>query len=241
VNAAGAAPHAETVRVEADDAPTTAGVEGRIPVVAREAATKLEVDTDGTDAELTDLAVEDDFAGRLYDAPLSGPDAVYVHRGGAYTTEVRDDDDEVGAFRTNPGEESRVRIEEPRTGKTPLAEYLADVAAETSAAVAAEADDDDDDDHDQGGGQDGSSGVTGLVNALEAVAEAARRAAERAESGDGQGADRSLETVQQRLETVATRLEDARDDLPESLGRAVDRRLEQSRRRSDQARAAEKL
>ena len=249
VNAAGAAPHAETVSVaDDDDGPTAAGVEGKVPLVARESATKLEVDTEGTDAELTDLAVEDDFAGRLYDAPLSGPDAVYVHRGGAYTTEVRDADDEVGAFRTNPGEESRVRIEEPRTGKTPLAEYLADVAAETSAAVAAAADDDDDSDDDTpsggaggDGGGGGSAGVEGLVNALNAVAEAARRAAERADAGNGEGANRSLETVQQRLETVASRLEEARGELPESLGRAVGHRLEQSRRRSEQARAAEKL
>jgi len=240
VNAAGTAPHAEMVRVGGEDeGPTRAGVDGEVPLVARQDATKLEVDTEGTDAELTDLAVEDDFAGRLYDAPLSGPDAVYVHRGGAYTTEVRDADDEVGAFRTNPDEESRVRIEEPRTGKASLAGYLADVATETSAAVTAAAEDDDTDT--PGGGPDGAAGVDGLVNALDAVAEAARRAAERADAGNGDGAERSLETVQQRLETVATRLEDARGELPETLGRAVSRRLEQSRRRSEQARAAEKL
>jgi hypothetical protein len=32
-------------------------------------------------------------AGQLYDAPLSGSDAVYVHEGGAFTTELRDTDD----------------------------------------------------------------------------------------------------------------------------------------------------
>jgi hypothetical protein len=243
VNAAGAAPHAETVRVDGDEGTTSAGVGGEVPLVAREAATKLEVDTEGTDAELTDLAVEDDFAGRLYDAPLSGPDAVYVHRGGAYTAEVRDADDEVGAFRANPDDESRVRIEEPRTGKAPLAAYLADVAEETVAAVASVTDgaDGNSDDDAPSGGPDGVAGIDGLVNALEAVAEAARRAAERAEAGDGVGADRRLEAVQRRLETVAARLEEAEDELPAELGRAVGRRLEQSRRRSEQARAAEKL
>ncbi|PSP97536.1 hypothetical protein BRC89_11070 [Halobacteriales archaeon QS_4_70_19] len=77
-----------------------------IPVVARENAVKMEVDPSEADSDLTDLAVEDDFAGRIYDAPLSGPDAVYVHRGGAYTTEVRDAADGVGAFRVTPGTRS---------------------------------------------------------------------------------------------------------------------------------------
>ncbi|MFB6079981.1 MAG: hypothetical protein ABEJ81_03110 [Haloferacaceae archaeon] len=136
VNGAGVAPHSETVSV-ADGDPTTAGVGGEIPLVARGDATKLEVDTRGTDDDLTDLAVEDDFAGRLYDAPLSGPDAVYVHRAGAYTTEVRDAADDVGAFRVTPTDEATIRIDEPRTGKASLATFLADVAEETRADVVA--------------------------------------------------------------------------------------------------------
>jgi hypothetical protein len=250
VNGAGLAPHAEDVSVTGDG-PAVGGVEGEIPLVARENATKLEVDTDGADADLTDLAVEDDFAGRLYDAPLSGPDAVYVHRGGAYTTEVRDAADEVGAFRVDPGEEDAVRIGEPRTGKAPLATFLADVAEETRAEVAAVADDGDDGNGTETGDRQGGSGgdggspdpgpVRGLSRALAAVAEAARRAAERAENGDRAGADERLDAVATRLERVAARLEEARGELPGSLSRATDRRLEQTRRRTEQARDAEKL
>jgi len=46
-----------------------------------------------------------------------------------------------------------VQIDNPRTGKAPLAEYLADVAAETRdqvAAVEGDSDDDDDDKRDVG-------------------------------------------------------------------------------------------
>nr|WP_238392143.1 hypothetical protein [Halorussus amylolyticus] len=246
VNGAGAAPHSETVSVAGDDSVTAAGVGGEIPLVARENATRLEVDPRETDRDLSDLAVEDDFAGRLYDAPLTGPDAVYVHRGGAYTTEVRDTDDEVGAFRVNPGDEAAVRIDEPRTGTASLATFLADVAEETRAEVAAVADDDDgnddedgDDDDRRGGGSENA--VRGLTRALAAVGDAARRAAERAESDDRGGANKQLETVETRLEHVANRLDEAREDLPGGLSRATDRRLAQARRRSEQARNARKL
>ncbi|USZ67562.1 hypothetical protein NGM10_12595 [Halorussus salilacus] len=241
VNGAGVAPHSEAVSVGTDDAPTVAGVDGEIPLVARENATRLEVDPRETDRDLSDLAVEDDFAGRLYDAPLSGPDAVYVHRGGAYTTEVRDTDDEVGAFRVNPADESAVRIDEPRTGKSSLATFLADIAEETRSEVAAAAPDDDDDDGNgqQGGGSENA--VRGLERALAAVSDAARRAAERAESDDRGRADEALGAVETRLEGVAERLAEAEGDLPDGLSRATDRRLDQARRRSEQARAAEKL
>jgi hypothetical protein len=249
VNGAGVAPHSETVAVAGDDAPAAAGVDGEIPLVARENATKLEVDAEGTDATLTDLAIEDDFAGRLYDAPLSGPDAVYVHRGGAYTTEVRDADDEIGAFRVNPADESRVRIDEPRTGKGSLAGYLASVAGETAADVEAlvqadgdEAGDDDDAAGGQGAGDGGrENAVRGLARALEAVAQAARNAAERAAAGERGPADRSLEAVRNRLGRVADRLADAGADLPDDLERAIDRRLDQLDRRAEQARDTGKL
>jgi len=249
INAAGAEPHSETLAVADDAEPTAAGVEGEIPLVARENAVKLDVDATGSDSEITDLAVKDDFAGRLYDAPLSEQDAVYVHRGGAYTTEVRDSDDEIGAERVNPTDTEGVRIENPKTGKGSLAEYLADVADETSAAVAAvegdgDSDDDDDDDDSNGNGTSGggsANAVRGLSQALEAIAEAARRAAERAAAGDRGQADRSLTNVQDRLERATTRLAEASDDLPDDLERATERRLDQSRRRAGQAHAAEKL
>ncbi|WP_407040397.1 hypothetical protein [Halovalidus salilacus] len=234
INGAGVAPHSETVTVSDDDAPTVAGVDGEIPVVARENATKLEIDPDDADSTLTDLAVEDDFAGRLYDAPLSGPDAVYVHRGGAYTTEVRDSDDELGAFRLNPGDEGRVRIDEPRTGKAPLARYLADLAEETRAGVTAASDEPD-------GSDSQNSAVQGLARALEAVGEAARRAADRAAAGDRDGANQELDAVATRLDRVETRLSEASNSMEPAWVRATENRLEQARRRSTQASEARKL
>ncbi|WP_299233041.1 hypothetical protein [Natronomonas sp.] len=245
INGAGVAPHTETVTVAEGEA-TAAGVEGEIPVVARENAVKMEIDPSEADSELRALAVEDDFAGRLYDAPLSGPEAVYVHGGGAYTTELRDENDEIGAFRVNPGDEGRVRVADPRTGKSPLAEYLADIVAETRDEIAAlegdgDSDDGDDDDNDRQGGGGRANSVTGLANALEAVAEAAQRAAEAADNGNRGRADRSLDNVIERLRRVRTRLDEARGSLPDGLARATGNRLEQADRRSDQAKNAEKL
>ena len=257
VNGAGVEPHSETVGVDEETETTPAGVEGSIPLVARENATKLEVDPSESDSDLTDLAVEDDFAGRLYDAPLPGPDAVYVHRGGAYTTEVRDSDDEIGAVRVNQAAtdaDERVRLDNPQTGKASLATYLGDVAEETSAAVAAVEDSDDGDSDDTDDDTTGSDGggrtktlegsenaIKGLRRALDAITEAARRAAERAAAGDRGQADQSLANVQDRLERAATRLEEASDSLPNEIERASERRLAQSQRRSEQAQAADKL
>jgi len=271
INGAGLAPHSEAVSVPADEAVTPAGVEGEIPLVANEEAVKLEIDPRDADSELSALAIEDDFAGRLYDVPLSEPDAVYVHGGGAYTAEVRDVDDEVGATRVNPGDEGAIRLDDPRTGKASLATFLADIAEETAASIGAEVTDgdtddtdgdtddtdDDTDDTDDGssdgprgsgrdsGGTDGLEGsenaVRGLRRALIAIAEAARRAAERAESGDREGADTALESVSTRLERAAERLAEARGALPPERARATERRLEGGRRRSEQAADAGKL
>jgi len=217
------------------------------------------------------VAVEDDFAGRLYESPVEdeGPDeALYVHAGGAYTTEVRDTDDEVGAYRVNPDRNSDagVRIENPETGKAPLAEYLADVSEETRAAVAAEmdgdgeaagddsdgSDDSDDDDETEtetdtadGSGSGGSGGssnaVQGLERALAAVVDAAEGAAARAREGDRGNADRQLEAVADRLERAEARLAEASDDLPAPLVNAAENRQKQANRRAEQARESEKL
>jgi hypothetical protein len=257
----------------ADFAATPAGVGGEVPLVAREDAQKLQVDTEGTDADLRALAVEDDFGGRLYETRLGGREAVYVHAGGAYTTEVRDADDEIGAFRVNPDPDTdaALRIDRPDTGKGSLAGYLADVAAETAADVADAADTDisldgttdavtggstatptptptadgpgggrSDDDTPGGTGGPGNA-VAGLARALDAVATAARRAAERAEAGDRNGADRQLRGVTNGLETVASRLEAARSGLPGATARATDNRLSQARKRARQARDADRL
>ncbi|WP_336337667.1 hypothetical protein [Haloarcula brevis] len=242
VNGAGVAPHSEPVSVpetNETDGPTRAGVDGEVPLVARENATRLEVDPSGADSDLTDLAVEDDFAGRLYDAPLSEPDAVYVHGGGAYTTEVRDSDDEVGAFRVNPDPAADVaaRIAEPRTGKASLASFLADIAEETRQSVAEQVDGDADLFEDGGS----VNAVRGLERALAAVVEAAERATERAEAGDRGNADKQLQAVADRLQRVATGIEGASDALSDPLSNAARKRLEQAQRRVEQAQAADKL
>ena len=243
VNGAGVEPHSESVAVSGDDGGVTAaGVEGEIPVVARENALKLEVDGEGADADLTDLAVEDDFAGRIYDAPLAGSDAVYLHRGGAYTTEVQDGDGEIGAYRVNPADGDGVRLDDLRTGKASLSAYLADVTEETSAAVEAVSESTEDGGSESGtDGGDAETPVRELARVLTAVADAARRAADRADAGAGSQADESLGTVRDRLDRVETRLTDARGDLPDELVNAVDRRLEQLRQRSEEALSATKL
>ncbi|MDZ7700796.1 MAG: hypothetical protein U5J98_01320 [Halobacteriales archaeon] len=227
VNAPGSAPHSESVAVGAGE-DAVAGVEGSIPLVANEHAVKLGVDPDAAEADLRRLAVEDDFAGRLYDAPLEAADGVYVHRGGAFTAEVEDADAELGAFRVNPGAEARVEIERPETGKAVLSTFVADVTAESRGTV-----------EERTGGR--SNAVTGLVRALEAVTEAARRAAERAEAGDAGRADEALDRVAERLGRAAERLEAARGDLPDPVGNALERRLEQADRRAQQALDAGKL
>ncbi|MFC4544384.1 hypothetical protein ACFO5R_20860 [Halosolutus amylolyticus] len=246
VNGAGRAPHSERLSVPDDGTPTAAGVDGEIPLVDREEATKLEVLGENASSDLSTVAVEDDFAGRLYESPVDGNDAIYVHTGGAYTTEVRDSDDAVGAYRINPSPEAEtpVRIERPETGKAPLAAFVADIADETRTAIAAAGDDDDADegDDDDGDGDDGASNaVAGLERALAAVAEAARAAAEGARGGDRANTDRRLETVTERLRRVEERLAEASDDLPRSLSKATRNRLAQADRRTEQARAAEKL
>ena len=274
VNAPGLAPHDEPVEVgeggSGTDATATAtptptptdgsgasrttalaGVGGDIPLVANEAATKLEVDADGAEAELTEVAVDDDFGGRVYWAPLDGPDAVYVHRDGAYTAEVRDVDDAIGAFRVNPSDTAPVRIDRPRTGKASLASFVASITNETADQLASVGSDDSDADRDGGNTSDdadarpGATGKTnvlgGLLRAMEAVSGAAERAAERADRGDRQGTDRALEALAANLQRAVERFDGLRDTLPERAAASADRRFRQAQRRTNQAIASEKL
>jgi hypothetical protein len=237
VNGAGYAPHSERVTVDDSDAPNTAGVEGEVPLTASEDAVKLRVDPEGADADLAGLAVEDDFGGRLYDAPLDGRDAVYVNRNGAYATEVRDTDGALGVFRVNPARDaSEETIAEPRTGKAAIAGYVGDLAAETAGEVRAL---DEEEDDEEGGPPGGAP--PGLARALTVLAEAADDAAAQAAANQGAGADRRLQAASQALSTVAERFAASREDLPSGLGNAVERRIGQTERRLGQALAAEKL
>ncbi|AZQ15826.1 hypothetical protein [Halorubrum sp. PV6] len=257
VNGAGQAPHSETLTVAADEPVTAAGVEAEIPLVARENAQKVEISDAETDTDVTRTAIEDDFAGRIYESAVEGSDAVYVHAGGAYTTEVRDADDEIGAYRVNPkppgaggddgndgddgdAEPAPIRIERPETGAASLADYVADVAEETRAAVAAAAQ--------EGGGANGNGGsggpsnaVNGLERALAAAVDAAERAAERAREGDGAGTERQLANVLDRIARIEERIAAAREGLPPGLANAAGKRVEQATRRVEQAQNAKKL
>ena len=231
---------------------TAAGVDAEIPLVARENARKLEVDADGTDADLAGVAVEDDFAGRLYDAPTQGSNALYIHRGGAYTTEVRDTDGAVGAFRVNPGagrvpgsdsdddddgDDSErgppIRIDRPETGKASLSSFLVEIAVETRDQAQAIVD--------EGGLEGRANGLRGLVRSLDAVIEAAERATENARAGNQGNADRQLQAVAMGIDRVVDRLDDVDEGVPASFLNAVRNRSAQVERRSEQAQRAQKL
>ncbi|WP_425498551.1 hypothetical protein [Haloprofundus halobius] len=254
VNGAGRAPHSERVTVSDDETVTAAGIGGEIPLVARERATKLEIVGEDAPIDLSAVAVEDDFAGRLYESPVDGDDAVYVHVGGAYTAEVRDRDDAVGAYRVNPSpdEASGVRIDRPETGKASLSEFVTNIAEETRAAVAARGRGDaettetetqtETEPEVQTETEHGSSNaVRGLERSLAAVVEAAERAAERARAKDRGNTDRQLEVVVERLQRAENRLAEARSDLSEPLSNATENRLGQANRRTEQAQNSEKL
>ncbi|WP_049984354.1 hypothetical protein [Halorubrum sp. BV1] len=259
VNGAGRTPHSERLRVAADET-TVAGVEGDIPLVAREDATRVEIGEAAGETELARAALEDDFAGRIYDSAVDGTDAVYVHAGGAYTAEVRDAAAEIGAYRVTPSVDdagaetgSPIRIERPETGAASLAGFVADVAEETRAEVAAASGDGDDDDADAGSGDsedgDGSAGdaggpssaITGLERALAAAVEAAERAEARAREGDAPGATRQLEAVADRIARIEERLAAARGGLPPGLAAATENRMAQAARRVEQAQASGSL
>jgi hypothetical protein len=236
VNAPGMAPYSESVGV-GDGETVPAGVEGDVALVANRDAVKLGVDGESGDP-LARLAVEDDFGGRIVDVEPDGDrEGVYVHRGGAYTVEVRDPDGEPGAHRVNPGEQRRSEVV-ARTGKASLASYVAGVVTETTrqapafAGVEADGSDEADGDGDDVGDTVEDPSLAGLLRALEAVATAAERAAERAEAGDAAGADRALETVRARIEDARADLEADLDDDVESV---TARRLDQAELRTEQA------
>jgi len=279
VNAPGMAPYSEPVEAAAGET-TAAGVEGDLALVANRDAVKLGVDGESGDS-VARVAVEDDFAGRIVDVEPDGDrEGVYVHRGGAYTVEVRDHDDEPGAHRVNPGDEERREVV-ARTGKASLASFVASVVTETvrqapdfaATGESDEADGGDDTDTNtetdqpdgsvdgDGTGTDtgrtetdadadagtetdtdaGTGGATdvedpalrGLLQALDAIASAAERAAERAEAGDAPGTDNALETVRDRIADARADLEET--DHDETVAGVTSRRLEQAERRTEQA------
>jgi hypothetical protein len=169
INAPGLAPYDESLEVgrggdgtdsnvtaSATPAPTAtgsdatrtaalAGVDGEVPLVPSADAARLEIDTGAADAELTAIAIDDDFGGRLYETTPDGPDAVYVHRAGAYTVEARDADGAVGVVRVNPTDAEPVRIDAPDTGVAALASFVASIMDEMADRLASVEDDGPDD------------------------------------------------------------------------------------------------
>ncbi|MFC6785135.1 hypothetical protein [Halobaculum halobium] len=84
-----------------------------------------------------------------------------------------------------------------------------------------------------GGGPD--AGFVGLLRALEASTNAARRANEAAQAGNAQGADNRLRGLKQRTAAIADALERNRENLPGQLPGLVERRVPQIERRIQQA------
>jgi len=166
VNGAGVAPYSQGLAHEEDGEATTAGVDGAVVVPPNEAAVKVRAEPAADAPGVARVAVEDDYAGAVYDAPppsvaagdgepagtepadataTATPDgdagnrgvAVYAHRDGAYTTEIEDEEGAVGAFRVNPGaDQPTATIAEPRTGKASLTSFLLTLLTETTAQAA---------------------------------------------------------------------------------------------------------
>jgi hypothetical protein len=131
LDAAGTAPYAEQVPTGEGET-VRAGVDGALSVVPNAAAVKVRLET-AAEAGVERVAIEDDFAGRLYDAPPDGEGraAVYAHEGGAYTVEVRDAEGVPGAYRANPDPGEGVTLQDVQTGKVPLAGFVRDLLSET--------------------------------------------------------------------------------------------------------------
>ncbi|MFW5935353.1 MAG: hypothetical protein ACOCQL_05840, partial [Halolamina sp.] len=144
VNGAGMAPYSEKLTHEGGT--TRAGVEGAIPMSANEDAVKIRGET-GEGTALASVALDDDFAGTVYDGRPPGEDGqfgIYAHREGAYTAEIRDESGETGALRVNPNaDDETVDLSGIETGKVALTEFLLRFLVETRLQVAAIRDDED--------------------------------------------------------------------------------------------------
>ena len=142
VNGAGMAPYSEKLRHEGGT--TRAGVEGAIPMSANEDAVKVRGET-AAGTTLASVALDDDFAGTVYDGQPPGEDGrfgIYAHRDGAYTAEVRDESGQQGALRVNPDpDDAEINLSGIETGKIALTEFLLHFLVGTRLQVAAIRDD----------------------------------------------------------------------------------------------------
>lgn len=136
VNGPGLAPYAEELDHEEDGTPTPTGADGAVVVPPNEDAVKVRAGGGGDGPSVADVAVEDDFAGAVYAGrPILGDGGgfgTYVHRDGAFTAEITDEEGEVGAFRVNPeGDQTTATVADLRTGKAALAGFLDTLLSET--------------------------------------------------------------------------------------------------------------
>ncbi|UIP01090.1 hypothetical protein Hbl1158_07000 [Halobaculum sp. CBA1158] len=182
----------ETSSTDSDTAlppATTVGVDGDVVVTPNEDAVKVRAEPAADAGGFDRVAVEDDFAGSVFDGRPADEDAdsaaVYVHSEGAYTAEVEDESGGIGAFRVNPrADQSTATIREARTGKPSLASFLLTILTETTAQATVFADGDADG-IDEVDVPDSTAEQAGeAAEAVDDVLAAAAEAAEAAEDGD---------------------------------------------------------
>ncbi|AUV82671.1 hypothetical protein C2R22_14315 [Salinigranum rubrum] len=114
------------------------GAGGRIGLVPRADAVKLEVDA-AERGGARRVRVEDDVAGRVFDAPpvqSEGRAGVYVHRAGGYTVEVTDERGRTSVERVTPGpNQNAAEVAKARTGVSGVTRYLVEFLTETRETV----------------------------------------------------------------------------------------------------------
>jgi hypothetical protein len=119
---------------DASAAAVQLGSDGAIGMVPNEDAVKLNVDAADRGGARR-VRVEDDAAGRVFDAPpveTDGRGAVYVHRAGGYTVEVTDSRGETSVERVNPGpNQNAAEVAKARTGVSGITRFLVDFLTET--------------------------------------------------------------------------------------------------------------
>ncbi|QLG26234.1 hypothetical protein HUG10_01175 [Halorarum halophilum] len=136
VNGAGLAPYAERLDHEEDGTPTAAGADGAVISPPNEDAVKVRAGAGSDGPSVADVTVEDDFAGAVYAGrPIVGEEGgfgTYVHRNGAFTAEITDEEGEAGAFRVNPdADQTTATVADLRTGKAALAGFVDTLLSET--------------------------------------------------------------------------------------------------------------
>jgi hypothetical protein len=256
VDGPGYAPYTQRVAVPERDGAggeaVRAGVDGAVALAANEAATKVRGEAAGDGSGLDRVALADDFAGRLYEAPPDEGDrfALYAHRGGAYTVEIADPEGLTGAARLNPApDQATATLAGLRTGKASLAGFLADLLDETLAVARAAARGESVaeavPERVRGTGDaprrgrtatGGGPAARGLLVALGNALAAAESAAAAAEAGEAGRADRRLAAVGRRLDGLSNAVEAAGGELSASVARAVERRLAVLETRTERAR-----